>query len=161
MKEKKTKPSKTKQDYIRGTYKEAEYMLFAEWIATPMFERVPKTQTEFAKKYELDIATLSQWKHRKGFYDLVAGHLQKWGQDRTSTLIGALYNQILGSRKPTGRDIMVWLQYVEKFSPKTSVVDETPERELDPELKKAITGAIKNIGLASILKKNDKSKTSD
>lgn len=146
------KPAKKieEQETVTGNKKEAEYLLFIEWCGTPLFERTPKTQKELAIQLKTTEATLSDWKKRKGFWDKVASHTRKWGNFRTSDLIGALYTQIITSRKPTGRDLMVWLQYIEKFNPKLLLEDETPlERKYDPEQRKLMANALLNAGLAN------------
>lgn len=147
-----SKGAKISSDGIenKGSKKDAEYLLFIEWCGTPLYERTPKTQKDLATQLGVTEATLSDWKKRKGFYDKVAKHTRQWGRFRTSDLIGALYTQIASSRKPAGRDLMVWLQYVEKFNPKLLLEDETPlDRKYDPEQRKAMAQALLNAGLAN------------
>lgn len=135
----------------RGTKKEAEYLLFIEWVATPLFERTPKTQKELALQLKVSEPTLSNWKDRTGFWKKVEKSNSKWGKFRTADLMGALYTQILTSRKPTGRDVLVWLQYYNKFNPKFLMEDETPlERKYGPEERKALARALLLSGLANV-----------
>lgn len=144
-----------KDNKNRERLKTAEYLAFIEFVGTPVFQRELATQGDFAKKYKVNQGTLSTWKKRPDFWEKVEKHRQRWGQERTSNLLGAFYSKMIKYDKPFGKDLMVWLQYIEGFSPKTKFEDVTPPREITPEQEKAIKEALTNIGLASIVKDNE------
>jgi len=135
-------PTSTNTPFTTGANKDAEYRLFIQWVSTPLQEKDPsiRTQKEFAKHYNIDEGTLSDWKHRKGFWEAVQKQTKAWGRVRTPDLIAALYTQILSSRKPTGRDVKIWLEYIEDFMSKVRI--ETPDSELQQEQTKRITKAL-------------------
>ena len=138
----------------RERLKTAEYLAFIEFMGTPVFERDLKTQGDFAKRYKVNQATLSGWKKRDGFWNKVEKVRRTYGRERTSNLLGAFYAKMLKSSKPFGKDFMVWLQYIEKFSPKTRYEDETP-RDIPQEDRDRIRRALINAGLRDMVKEDE------
>lgn len=134
----------------KGNKKEAEYFAFIDFISKTELEKEGKNQNDFAEEYGVNIATLSLWKKRPDFYREVEKRRRVWGRDRTGEIMGYLYNQIRGSKKPTGRDVMVWLQYFEGFAPKTRFEDDTPiERRLDKQEREVLALSLLNAGMAN------------
>ena len=130
--------------------KDAEYLAFIDWIATPAFERKPTTQQFFAKEWKVNEATLSQWKDRKGFWDKVERKMRVKARDKTSTLLGHFYNTMVTSRKPFGKDLELWLNFVQNWSKLIKVSDETEtSSKLSPEDKKEMANALLKAGLAN------------
>lgn len=110
----------TFQERNKNVKKEAEYLMFVEYIATPSTFKQFKSQRDFGKHYNISEATLSDWKLRPGFYDLVSRKIKTVCRDKTPDLIDAWYYQMLTSEKPIGRDMLIWLQYTEGYMPKVS-----------------------------------------
>lgn len=52
----------TKNNVVELAKKPAEMEAFIEWLATPAAERVPRSQAEFARKFNVTQQGLSMWK---------------------------------------------------------------------------------------------------
>lgn len=140
-----------------GVKKDAEYLTFLDWCATPAWERKFLTQKELAVHLRVEEATLSDWKRRKDFKKEIEKRIRCERIEKASSLIGALEKQILTSNKPAGRDILVWLQYVALFNPKIRVEDETPVlRKLDVEARRELAKSLLLSGLVQTQKDAEK-----
>ena len=78
-----------------GAKKDAEYLLFVKWISLPSELREPRTQKELAVKLNVDEGTLSDWKNRDGFYDLVERELDAWVKEVLPDVYKAYVNETL------------------------------------------------------------------
>lgn len=132
---------------------------YTRWIALPKKLREPETQTAFAEKCGISRETLSNWKLLTGFWDEVDHYTDKYLRSHAADL----YYALIVNAKKTGdpRAIKLYAQKVQGWSEKVRVHDETPETELDAELKQQIAHAIHNIGLATIKKKYDNDNDED
>lgn len=133
-------------------FKSAIYFEFIDFLATPPFVgKGIRTQKQFAKAYKIEESTLSRWKKKKGFYEEVKARVKILRKDRTTKILDRFYEQMIRSRKPVGRDFLVWLQYVEDFNPKLGLINETPiDRRLDPEQRRQLAQAWLNGGMATL-----------
>lgn len=148
-----TKETK-KRHTPEGIVKDAEYHAFVEWIGKPSWEREPKSQKDLAILLRVEEATLSDWKRRKGFWDLVEKKQKKLFAEKNGDVLGALYRNILS--KGGGKDVLVWLQYVMSFNPKVRIDDTTPlSRKITKEEQLEVAKALKNVGLASVIKNSE------
>ena len=107
------------------------YLDLIEWIAKPEPLREPRTQGEFAKKYQVGQDTISLMKQRDGFWDEVMKKRKTWGKERTPNVILGLYRKAI--KEGNAGEVKLWLQVFEEFAEKT--VQSNPEIE---ELAKAI-----------------------
>ncbi|OGL76289.1 hypothetical protein A3E97_05160 [Candidatus Uhrbacteria bacterium RIFCSPHIGHO2_12_FULL_47_12] len=135
-----------------GFAKEAEYLIFIEWIATPSMLRSPKTQQELAGQLKVDVATLSDWKKRKGFWDKVEKKIAYESRERHADVMHSFYMNLL--RKGQGKDVLVWLQYIFGFNPKVRFTDETSREPIDEAKRKEVADALIRVGMATVSQAN-------
>ena len=123
-------------------------LYFVRWCALPRQLRKPETQEKLSEKIGIHKDTFANWKRRSGFWNEVALYRKSYGRSHVSDVVQAL----IRNAKTTGdpRAVKLVLQYFEDWSEKVRTEDETPDKELDPELKEQIRHAIHNIGLATI-----------
>jgi len=150
-----TKPKLAKNTELTKSYdfgkKEAEYLAFIEFLATPKMYRKLKTQNDFSRVYNVHITTLSDWKKRKGFYNEIDKQRRNWGRDRTSDILGHLYQTIMDSKRPCGSDVMIWLRYVEGFNPNVNLKEIEPvESSLTKEQRQVLARSLINSGIANL-----------
>ena len=134
-------------------YNSAEYLEFIKFLATPKEMRKFKTQGQFSKFYKISEATLSDWKKRKNFYNAVSLYTRMILREDTPAIMKRLRDNLLRSKRPNGRDTLVWLQYVEGFNPKLQMEMDTPEdndTEMDAERRQQLAQAYLNNGLAEV-----------
>jgi len=131
---------------------------FIEWCAKPHQERIPKTQNEVATKLGVDINTLSEWKKRIGFWDEVTIYRNQFFRKFTSSVYYGL-----AQRAKTGdpKAVELYASLFENYKKGMKVEDTTPERIITDEEREKINHALKNIGLASIIKHNEESESND
>lgn len=125
---------------------------FIDWYALPKDERRPKTHLQFCDVFGVSKDTLTDWKKLPKFYDelkLVRDVIfRKYSSD-------VFYGGLVRSAKmgnPKAAEIFA--KMFEGFSEKLRVEDETPQKTFTQEEKDQIAHALKNIGLAEILKIN-------
>jgi len=121
---------------------------FVRWYALPRQLRTPETQEKLSEKIGIHKDTFVNWKRRAGFWDEVAIYRGQFGRSYVSDALYALIRHAKQTGDP--RAVKLILQYFENWSEKVRTQDETPERELDPELQEQIRHAIHNIGLSTI-----------
>lgn len=131
---------KSKKTELRLSY---DYCDFIEWIALPNKLRKPKTQRELAHKFGIGEDTLSDWKHREGFWEEVERKRQNWGKERTPNVLLELYKKASETGYP--RAVRLWFEVVEdkKFSDKVATtcphcVDYANDSRTDEELERRI-----------------------
>lgn len=125
---------------------------FIEWLALPPQEREPKNQKELAEKIQIDENTLSNWKKTLRFWDEVAIRRNQNFRKYTSSIYFSLAKKARETGDP--RAVELFAKMFEGFTDKIKVEDEPPETEFTPEEKAQIAHALKNVGLASIIKMN-------
>lgn len=130
-------------------------LVFIRWYALPRQLRKPETQEKLAEKIGIHKDTFANWKRRAGFWDEVGIYTNLYFRSNAPDVFYALVQHAKKTGDP--RAVKLFAQLFEGWSEKIRTEDETPEKELDPELKSAISLAIKNIGLASILKDYEQS----
>ena len=135
-------------DKIRDPLK---LLAFIEWLAMPTQERGLKTQKEFATEIGVNVDTLADWKKLLGFWDEVSIHRTQYFRKYTSAVCYGLTQ-----RAKTGdpRAVELFLSIFENYKKNIKVEDITPARIITDEEKLKIGKALKNIGLASIIKNN-------
>ncbi|OGI90363.1 hypothetical protein A3B01_02325 [Candidatus Nomurabacteria bacterium RIFCSPLOWO2_01_FULL_41_52b] len=133
-----------------GSKKEAEKELFVIWLATPAWEKEPKTQKILAGQLGVSEATLSDWKKEKGFWDRFDGKIRSSNRQKTANLVGHFYNTMITSKAPFERSLELWLSYVHGWNKTVKFSDESPEsKKLTPEDKKEMATALLRAGLAN------------
>jgi hypothetical protein len=124
---------------------------FIKWFGIPKEVKTLKTQSEFATAFGLSIDTLTNWKKLTGFYNEVEiYHLNE--MKRFMSDIGMAI--VKSAKKGNPRSAELFLKYYMNWNEKIRVEDETPERIITNEEKAKIDHALKNIGLATIIKNN-------
>jgi len=118
----------------RGVYKTQEFEAYAMWKALPSFLRGQprqvlekfgiddeialslleiRTQTEFAKRYDIkDLATLTDW-NKKLEKDGLIPQIHQWARKLTPNVIGALYRN--ASKHGRAVDVKAWMEIVENM----------------------------------------------
>lgn len=159
-------PPPEKTGYIQGAKKEIAFKEFVIWMAIPVYfktpegqattgEWMPKDQNEFAKQWNVSPDTLTNWKRTPGFWDKVTvERKESWGREKTSNVLHSLLTRCLRNGDPVA--IRLWLEHVEGWNPKIRVEDETPPKELPPELRAQLLAAFKLTGVAAIQSDNKK-----
>lgn len=131
---------------------------FVKWFGIPKEVRKLKTQSEFATAFGLNIDTLTSWKKIVGFYDEVEiYHLNE--MKRFMADVGMAI--VKSAKKGNPKSAELYLKYYMDWSEKIRVKDETPERIITDEEKVQIDHALKNIGLATIIKNNERVSSND
>ena len=67
-----------------------EQLRFIRWLALPKAERVPKTQREIARQFDVAEETLSRWKDIPGFRDAVNQLARELVKDDIPEVMGAV-----------------------------------------------------------------------
>jgi hypothetical protein len=133
-----------------GGKKEAEKEVFIIWLATPAWEKEPKTQKILAGQLRVSEATLSDWKKERGFWDRVEKKIRSLNKQKTVDLVGHFYNTMITSKVPFGRDLELWFSYIHGWNKLVKFSDDTPESgQLTPEDKKEMATALLKAGLAN------------
>jgi hypothetical protein len=88
-----------------------EYADFARWVALPKSLRDPQTQRELALQFGVGEDTLSEWKGRTGFWDVVSDYRKTWGRERTPDVLLALFLRATKTGDP--RACELWLEVME------------------------------------------------
>ena len=115
MKIKIVSPKKGRPE-IHHMVKPEMFREFCNWAALPTPLREPKTQTEWSVKWGVTEATLSKWKHRPEFWEMVANQRREWAKDKTSDVIHGLYRN--ASTRGEAAEVKLWLEAVEDWSEK-------------------------------------------
>lgn len=112
-----TKSLQIRADFSRMR-KVDKYQEFILWFAMPTVERMKlgiDTQKAFAEYYMVNETTLGRWKDRPDFLPRVDAIQMKWGQEKTSDVIQAVYKSAI---KGNPMSQLLWLQYFKGFSAK-------------------------------------------
>lgn len=114
-----------------GIIKTAEYLAFIDFMATPKEYREEQTAGEFAKKFGVDINTLTEWKKKTGFWEAVREARQAYIKENDlGTALVALKRSIVKYGKAP--EIKLLFQLADEFEEK-SVVENRPPSKLTPE----------------------------
>lgn len=127
---KRTFTKKPKND-IENLKKPDVYLDFIRFIATPDNFRDIQTQGEFAKKFNVEQPTLTNWKKRDGFWDRVRDERKEIMKDKmVNKVIMAVYRKAL--RDGTSKEAKLLLElsgeYEEKRILDARISNLTPER---------------------------------
>ncbi|MGA2418200.1 MAG: hypothetical protein ABSF55_03110 [Candidatus Staskawiczbacteria bacterium] len=114
-----TQNNPKKDETFEGLRHPAEFEKFVEWVSLPEMFREPKTQGELAVKFGLGEDTLSNWKKRAGFWDLVKEKRRHWGKERTPNVIAGLYRKAV--QGGNAAEAKLWLQYFEDWTERKEV----------------------------------------
>lgn len=127
---------------IEGIYKQAEFMAFVVWMATPPSQREPVDQNGLAEELDVEPATLSDWKKHKDFWPLVESESKNlYGRERTLKLLDAWYAKIL--LNPKAADIELWLSYYNDFAKKQDLNVNTDALEAKSKLEELLANNYK------------------
>lgn len=121
---------------------------FVRWYSLPRQLRRPETQEKLSEKIGIHKDTFANWKRRAGFWAEVDVYTNSYFRSHAPDIYYALVQY--GKRTGDPRAVKLYAQLFQGWSEKIRTHDETPEQPLDEELKKQITHAIHNIGLAVI-----------
>lgn len=107
---------------------------YLEWLVTPSSERIPRTQTEFAKLVGVDPTTLRRWEKKDWFkkqWDAKVSEIQG-SPERTQRLLDTLYAKALeGDNKAA----QLYLQATNRLLPTQTVINTNKASDLsDDEL---------------------------
>ena len=147
--QKKKKPKKSKKSVERAPAKptrDKEFKLYVLWKSlppllrneldqkpalwaktgfgdNPVIERLLKikTQTEFAKIFDLSIDTLVYWNHTIEQRDML-GDYRKWAKHLTHNLLMAMYNK--GIKYGDPHRVELWLKAVHNWSEKNPAAEQ-------------------------------------
>lgn len=98
----------------------AGFLQFVEWFTLPDELRLPQTQKKFSKEIGVGEDTLSAWKKRKGFFELVHKKRKLWARERTANVISAFYNKVV--KNPTAPEVKLWLEFSEGWNSETKEI---------------------------------------
>jgi len=87
------------------------------WASLPSALRDPKNQKEWGEKWGVTPHTLSVWKHRQEFWEMVANARREWAKDKTSDVIHGLFRN--ASTRGEAAEVKLWLEAVEDWSEKS------------------------------------------
>lgn len=138
-----------------GVEQPDKLLVFVRWFGLPRKLRKPETQEKLGEKIGIHKDTFANWKRRAGFWKEVSLYSNNYFLSHAPDVYYALVQYAIRTGDPSA--VKLYAQRFEGWSEKIRTEDETPEKELDPELKSSISLAIKNIGLASILKNYEQS----
>ena len=132
--------TKKEQKGIENLRNPDKYLDFVRFIATPDNFKEIKTQKEFAKEHGVNVWTLSEWKKRDGFWDLVAEERKlMMKENMTSKIIMAVYRTVLREGNAKEAKLLLELSgdYQEKKTVENTIKTLTPERakEIDERFK--------------------------
>lgn len=118
-------------------YKLSEYQEFVRFMALPRFFRAREygfeNESDFAKKFKINRATLTQWKKKDDFWNEVKRLWKKWGKERTPDVILGLYRTAV--KQGRAAEALVWMKIIEDWKEKTGleVSGELPIRVIEIE----------------------------
>ncbi len=129
-------------------------LVFIRWYALPRQLRKPETQEKLSEKIGIHKDTFANWKRRTGFWNEVSVYTNLYFRSHAPDVFYALVQNAKKTGDP--RAVKLFAQLFEGWSEKIRTEDETPDKELDPELQEQIRHAIHNIGLSTIKKDYEK-----
>lgn len=142
-----------------GVEQSDKLLIFVRWFALPRVLRKPETQEKLGEKIGIHKDTFANWKRRAGFWKEVAYYSNNYFLSHAPDVYYALVQYAKRTGDPSA--VKFYAQRFEGWSEKFRTEDETPDKELDPELKEQIKHAIRNIGLATIMKDYEKPSSDD
>lgn len=147
---------KTKEQEDLSTLKmPSTYLIFCDWTAQPEGFRNPKTQKDFAKKYNVNEDTLSLWKQRPTFWVTVEKRIKSQWRDKTGRVMHSLFKTIV--KKGSAKEVLLFFQIVWSLNLRDLVPDAPPaETTFDPAQLAQMTTAMKNAGLAGVTEEHKK-----
>lgn len=114
--------------------------LFAQWlILSPLFRLMTpgqlekfgiddpaelellkvKTQKEFAQRFTVSVDTLTNWKKREDFRELIVKYKKEWGRNKTPSVMAGFYRKTVS--KADAHRVKLWYQLFEDFEEKSKV----------------------------------------
>ncbi|MDP3785238.1 MAG: hypothetical protein Q8R12_04200 [bacterium] len=123
-------------------------LVFIRWYALPRQLRKPETQEKLSEKIGIHKDTFANWKRKTGFWNEVSVYTNLYFRSHAPDVFYALVQNAKKTGDP--RAVKLFAQLFEGWSEKIRTEDDTPEKELDPELQEQIRHAIHNIGLSTI-----------
>lgn len=110
--------------------KHNEYLQFVEWCSLPSALRKPKDQKKLAKELGVDETTLSNWKKRDDFWDLVRVNIKGWAKGKTPEVIQSIFiGATMNGEAGQAANAKLWLQWVDEWAEKSDVSIYDAERE--------------------------------
>ena len=106
----------------RGAYKHKEFLLFARFVALTHDEKIQEygcyTYSDFAKKFKVSRAVLSQWMNSEQLWTERDKHLSMIYKAGTGDVLAGVKRRAAHGEKIGAADAMLYLRYVEKWNPK-------------------------------------------
>lgn len=96
---------------------------FKQWLATPSWERAPKTQKELAKELNVNYVTLSKWKDKE-FMDDVVTIVRKEIRNNTADVLHSIVRE---AKNGSFSHAKLYLEYVEKWNIQSNQEEEKPQ----------------------------------
>ena len=112
------------RQFSPGAKKDAERLLFIDWLALPAAERVPRTQRELAQKLGVEPATLSDWKRSPELWQEVRHRVDERVKEHHADVLSALVKE---AKQGDVQAMKLYLQYVQGWTEKQR--HETEQRE--------------------------------
>lgn len=75
----------------------------------------PPTNVAFALKWGVSVRTLSQWKHRPEFQQLILANSRQWGVEKVPDVIAALYRRCI--QYGMAYDVEMYLKWTLNWNP--------------------------------------------
>lgn len=117
-----TSPTLANKRPVGRPIKESAYLRLVQWQALPSELRQPENQYELAKELNVDASTLSDWKKRDDYWDLVRDETKQWARDKTPDVVKALFKK--AKRDGKAQEVGLWLKYFESWVEKGSDNDD-------------------------------------
>lgn len=108
-----------KEEPLEGLRHPNEFEELVSWISLPDVLREPKTQSELAEKFGVGQDTISEWKQRKGFWELVRKKRKEWAREKTPNVLLSLYRKIL--KDGGAAEVKLWFQFAENWNEKSEI----------------------------------------
>lgn len=110
---------------VKGMVNPGGYVTLILYIALPRVYRASvvgaDTQEKLAEKLEVDVATLSRWKNRPGFWEDVKNVQVKYFTERIGDVILAQENEAIKGHTPAARLVLEAVGYLKKDEDKSNV----------------------------------------
>lgn len=107
-----------------------QYLEFIAWTALPPGLRKPSSQRKLAKRLGVHETTLSDWKRRDDFWDLVRSFIKDWARTKTPEVVQAVFEgATMVGESGQAANAKLWLQYIEDWAERQHISIYDKEKE--------------------------------